>query len=155
MTWHTTSTVQSSGPLKIPSFVWRLKKEKKLLSFLHITLIGLKFSIFLSMPGGGLQSSVSTIDTDECWTINIKAPASLTVHNGPVDEAGYMVDICLLHLQFFIYYNISYYYDKTSFRIQFTLSNDDCYVKPSHWQSHRIRYLFLWSVYFWRISFIE
>ena len=32
-----------------------------------------------------------TINMDECWTINIKSPASLTVHNGPVDERGFMV----------------------------------------------------------------
>ena len=37
------------------------------------------------------SSSVSTINMDECWTINIKSPASLTVHNGPVDERGFMV----------------------------------------------------------------
>ena len=42
-------------------------------------------------PGEDIQSSVSTINMDECWTINIKSPASLTVENGPVDERGFMV----------------------------------------------------------------
>ena len=39
---------------------------------------------------------------DECWTINIKSPASLTVHNGPVDERGFMVKVI-----YFRYFTIS------------------------------------------------
>ena len=48
----------------------------------------------LSPRGGGAGGGAGggeVIDTDECWTINIKSPASLTVDNGPVDENGFMV----------------------------------------------------------------
>ena len=40
-------------------------------------------------PEGG---SVENISTDECWLINIKAPATLSINRGDPDTEGNQVD---------------------------------------------------------------
>ena len=42
-------------------------------------------------PAGEDDSGTSTISMDECWTINIKAPATLNVERGPADDEGFQV----------------------------------------------------------------
>ena len=40
---------------------------------------------------GDDDSGTSTISMDECWMINIKAPASLNVERGKPDDEGFQV----------------------------------------------------------------
>ena len=42
-------------------------------------------------PQGG--GSVENISTDECWLINIKAPATLSINRGDADTEGNQVDL--------------------------------------------------------------
>ena len=35
----------------------------------------------------------TTINMDDCWTINIKAPASLSVERGEADDEGFSVRV--------------------------------------------------------------
>ena len=42
--------------------------------------------------GGGGGGGGEVIDTDECWTINIKSPASLNIDTGSPDQDGFAVD---------------------------------------------------------------
>ena len=49
----------------------------------------------LSPRGGGAGAGGGggeVIDTDECWTINIKSPASLNIDTGSPDQDGFAVD---------------------------------------------------------------
>ena len=39
------------------------------------------------------DESVSTMNMDECWMINIKSPASLNVTTGDPDDQGFAVNI--------------------------------------------------------------
>ena len=49
----------------------------------------------LSPRGGGAGAEGGeVIDTDECWTINIKSPASLNIDTGSPDQDGFAVDTC-------------------------------------------------------------
>ena len=42
--------------------------------------------------------SVENINTDECWLINIKAPATLSINRGEVDTEGNQVGVFFLSL---------------------------------------------------------
>ena len=56
--------------------------------------------------GGGGAGGGEVIDTDECWTINIKSPASLNIDTGSPDQDGFAVDTLIQRIFFiaFIYY---------------------------------------------------
>ena len=40
----------------------------------------------------------TTINMDDCWTINIKAPASLSVERGEADDEGFSVRVIVRYL---------------------------------------------------------
>ena len=41
------------------------------------------------------SAPVSTLNMDECWTINIKSPATLSITTGEPDNEGFAVDFRL------------------------------------------------------------